>query len=122
MSSPDGSGEHAELLVAVSTGAEERARTLSLIDFLADYDARRNPPVYDIRRYDLFLLRDTDLPEVAGVGLSPAADTWLSVDFLDFPPRLEVPAELADCSATASRSAPMCGRRSGQAPGGNGSG
>src|ERR1035437_6460127 len=38
--------------VAVSTRAEDRARTLSLIDFLADYDARRNPPVYDISRYD----------------------------------------------------------------------
>jgi hypothetical protein len=32
------------------TGQEERARTLSLIDFLADYDARRNPPVYDLNR------------------------------------------------------------------------
>ena len=57
-----GSGDQPELPVAVSTGPEERARTLSLIDFLADYDARRNPPVYDIKRYDLFLLRDTDLP------------------------------------------------------------
>ena len=42
--------------VAVSTGPEERARALSLIDFLTNYDARRNPPVYDIKRYDLFLL------------------------------------------------------------------
>jgi very-short-patch-repair endonuclease len=100
-----GSGEQPDLPVAVSTGSEERARTLSLIDFLADYDARRNPPVYDIKRYDLFLLRDTDLPAVPGVGLSPAAEAWLTVDFLDFPPRLEVPAELADLvgdSATIS--------------------
>ena len=105
MSSPDGSGEHAGLPVAVSTGSQERARTLSLIDFLADYDARRNPPVYDIKRYDLFLLRDTDLPAVPGVGLSPAAEAWLTVDFLDFPRRLEVPAELVDVlgdSATIS--------------------
>jgi hypothetical protein len=29
---------------APSAGQEERARTLSLIDFLADYDATRNPP------------------------------------------------------------------------------
>ena len=105
MSSPDGSGKHAELPVAVSTGSPERARVLSLIDFLADYDARRNPPVYDIKRYDLFMLRDTDLPAVPGVGLSPAAEAWLTVDFLDFPPRLEVPAELVDLlgdSATIS--------------------
>src|SRR5258708_40097862 len=77
-------------------GGEERARTLSLIDFLADYDARRNPPVYDIRKYDLFLLRDADLPQVPGIGLSPAAEDWLTVDFLDLPQRPEVPAELAE--------------------------
>jgi very-short-patch-repair endonuclease len=80
--------------VAVSTRVEERARTLSLIDFLADYDARRNPPVYDISRYDLFLLRDAGLPEVPGVTLSAAAESWLTVDFLDLPPRPEVPGEL----------------------------
>src|SRR5258706_2707410 len=77
-------------------GGEERARTLSLIDFLADYDARRNPPLYDIRKYDLFLLRDADLPQVPGIGLSPAAEDWLTVDFLDLPQRPEVPAELAE--------------------------
>ncbi|HUY51126.1 MAG TPA: hypothetical protein VMV92_36390 [Streptosporangiaceae bacterium] len=77
-----------------TTGAAERARTLSLIDFLADYDARRNPPVYDIKKYGLFLLRDTDLPEVPGVRLSPAEQAWLTVDFLDLPPRPEVPGEL----------------------------
>jgi hypothetical protein len=38
--------DHAELPVAARSGAQERTRTLSLIDFLADYDARRNPPVY----------------------------------------------------------------------------
>jgi hypothetical protein len=89
----------------MSTGAEERARTLSLIDFLADYDAHRNPPIYDIKRYDLFLLRDADLPAVPGISLSPAAEAWLTVDFLDFPQRLEVPAELVDLlgdSATIS--------------------
>jgi very-short-patch-repair endonuclease len=79
---------------AASSGSEERARTLSLIGFLADYDARRNPPVYDIGKYDLFLLRDADLAEVPGITLSPAAEAWLTVDFLDLPPRPEVPAEL----------------------------
>jgi hypothetical protein len=74
--------------------AEERARTRNLIDFLTAYDARRNPPVYDIRRYDLFLLREADLPGVPGVSLSPTAQAWLTVDFLDLPPRPEVPAEL----------------------------
>jgi hypothetical protein len=78
------------------TGSEERARTLSLIDFLADYDARRNPPVYDINKYGLFLLRDTDVPEASGVRLTPGEDAWLSVDFLDLPPRPEVPENLAD--------------------------
>lgn len=77
-----------------ATGPEERARTLSLIDFLADYDARRNPPVYDIRKYDLFLLRDADLPDVPGVSLTPAAEAWLTVEFLDLPPKPDVPEEL----------------------------
>jgi very-short-patch-repair endonuclease len=77
-----------------STGSEERARILRLIDFLGDYDARRNPPVYDIRKYDLFVQRDNDLPAVPGVRLSPAASTWLTVDFIDLPPRPEIPAEL----------------------------
>jgi len=34
-----GSGKQPELPVAVSTGPEERTRTLSLIDFLADWTA-----------------------------------------------------------------------------------
>jgi hypothetical protein len=80
--------------LAVGTGAEERARVLRLIDFLADYDARRNPPVYDVKRYDLFLLRDADLPSVAGVRLSPAAEAWLTVEFLDFPRRPDIPEDL----------------------------
>ena len=76
-------------------GRPERARTLSLIDFLADYDARRNPPVYDIHKYGLFVLREATLPAVPGVTLSPGAESWLTVDFLDLPPRPDVPPELA---------------------------
>jgi hypothetical protein len=76
-------------------GGEERSRALSLIDFLADYDARRNPPVYDIKKYDLFLLRGADLPRVPGIALSPGEDAWLTVDFLDLPERPQVPAELS---------------------------
>lgn len=85
--------------MSVGPGHEERARTLNLIDFLADYDARRNPPVYDIGRYGLFSLRDADLAGVPGVSLSPAAEPWLAVDFLDLPPRPEVPEELGALGA-----------------------
>lgn len=90
----DRSGEQPGATGVVPDGSEERARTLSLIDFLADYDARRNPPVHDISKYGLFLLRDSDIPAVPGVSLSPAATAWLTVDFLDLPPRPEVPEEL----------------------------
>ena len=91
-----GPGQDPGPVAEVPAGGEERARTLSLIDFLADYDARRNPPVHDLGRYGLFLLRDSDLPEAPGVHLSPAAEAWLAVDFLDLPPRPEVPEELAE--------------------------
>jgi hypothetical protein len=84
----------ANVMVAATTGAEERDRTLRLIDFLGDYDARRNPPVYDIVKYGLFRLREADVPAVPGVRLTPAAQAWLTVDFIDLPPRPEVPAEL----------------------------
>ncbi len=103
MSVPEPSGEAAaeqpdevaaEAGDAVPSEADERARVLSLIDFLADYDARKNPPVHDVRRYEEFLLRDADLPGVPGVSLSPAAEAWLSVDFLDLPARPEVPGDL----------------------------
>ncbi len=89
----------------VRDDSEERNRTLSLIDFLADYDARRNPPVHDIGKYGLFLLRDSDVPAISGVSLSPAAAAWLTVDFLDLPPRPEVPEDLVTLlgeSATVS--------------------
>ena len=32
--------------------------------------ARRDPPIYDINRYELFLLRDADLPGVPGKTVS----------------------------------------------------
>jgi hypothetical protein len=77
-----GSSDQPEPSAAMPPGAEERARTISLIDFLGDYEARRNPPVYDIRTYDLFMLRDADLPCAPGIGLRPGAESWLAVDFL----------------------------------------
>ena len=39
-------------------------------------------------------MRHSDLPGVPGVNLSPAAQAWLTVDFLDLPPRLVVPDDL----------------------------
>ena len=91
----------------VPTGQEERARTLSLIDFLADYDATRNPPVYDISKYRLFVLRDDELPTVTGVRLSPAAEAWLTVDFLDLPARPEVPADLVEVLGESASISPL---------------
>jgi hypothetical protein len=68
-------------------------RILQLIDFLADYDARRNPPLYDIGEYGLYTLREAELPVVRGVALSPAADAWLLVDFVSLPISPTVPEE-----------------------------
>jgi hypothetical protein len=96
-----------ERLTFAELGAEERPRTLSLIDFLADYDATRNPPVHDISKYRLFLLRDAHLPTVPGVRLSPAAEAWLTVDFLDLPARPEVPAELAELLGETASISPL---------------
>jgi very-short-patch-repair endonuclease len=99
--------------------ADERARTLSLIGFLADYEARKNPPVHDIKRYDHFLLRDTELPGVPGVSLSPDGEAWLTVDFPDLPPRPEVPRGLVpllgDSAAISPRVRPEVGTGGGDA-------
>ena len=110
--SGDYSGRHSHsrseaLSAAVPTGHDERARTLSLIDFLADYDATRNPPVYDISKYRLFLLRDADLPIVPGVQLSPAAEAWLTVEFLDLPARPDVPVELVELLGESASISPL---------------
>jgi hypothetical protein len=93
--------------MSAPAGREERARTLSLIDFLADYDARRNPPVHDISKYGLFLMRDADVPAVPGVRLSPDADAWLTVDFLDLPARPEVPDELVGLLGDTASISPL---------------
>jgi len=90
----------------VPSEADERARTLSLIDFLADYGARKNPPVHDVKRYEKFLLRDADLPAVPGVSLSPAAGAWLTVDFLDLPPP-EVPDDLVPLLGASAAVSPQ---------------
>lgn len=54
----------AEDLVGAGNDADARARVLGLIDFLAAYDARKNPPVHDVAAYKRFLVRDTTLPDV----------------------------------------------------------
>lgn len=77
-----------------SLASEARGRVLRLLDFLAAYDASKNPPVHDIATYGLYVLRGADLPDVDGVHLTPTADAWLTVDFVDLPPRPPVPADL----------------------------
>lgn len=76
-------------------------RVLQLVGFLADYDARRNPPVHDIASYDLFLKRDGDVPEVPGIQVVPAGEAWLGVDFLELPALPGVPEELVGVVSTA---------------------
>src|SRR5260370_5271383 len=100
----------------MSPGEEERARTLSLIDFLADYNARRNPPVYDLKAFDLFLLRDADLPAMPGIGLSPAAEAWLAADFLDLPQRPQGPGGLMEVLGDRSTTSPHVRPQGREAP------
>ena len=79
---------------AESPDSDAHGRVLRLLDFLAAYDASKNPPVHDIATYGLYLLRSADLPDVDGVRLTPSADTWLTVDFVDLPAKPVVPADL----------------------------
>ena len=76
-------------------GKTAAPRVLKLIDFLSDYDAQRHPPVHDINDERLYRLDEQQLPDVPGVALTPGADTWLSVDFVNLPPRLEPPDDIA---------------------------
>lgn len=63
---------------------EAKDRVLRLIDFLAAYDARKNPPVRDIAAYRLYLLRDADVPaEVACVWTAPGP--YRDTDYLASP-------------------------------------
>ena len=81
--------------------SDDRDRVSQLIDFLGDLDARRNPPVYDIRRYGLYLVREADLPHENGaVRLTPHADAWLTADFAELPEPLVLPSELVGVIAS----------------------
>ncbi|MGE4163943.1 MAG: AAA domain-containing protein [Vicinamibacterales bacterium] len=67
---------------------------LHLLDFLAAFDASKNPPVRDIADYKLYLLRSSALPAVPGVRLTPSGEAWLAVDFVELPTRPDVPDAL----------------------------
>lgn len=67
---------------------------LKLIDFLADYDATKNPPVFDIDSYNLFVCNEEQLPDAPGIELNPGASRWLQLDFLELPSKPTIPAEL----------------------------
>lgn len=75
--------------------SSDRSRILHLLDFLAAYDSRKNPPVQDIGDYGLFLLRDSELQQSESVRLTPSSDVWLTVDFVELP-GLKVPAQVAE--------------------------
>lgn len=80
--------------------SDDRDRVSQLIDYLGDLDARRNPPVYDITRYGLYLLRDADLPRGnEAISLTPYADAWLTTDFAELPEPPALPDELTDVIA-----------------------
>lgn len=76
--------------------AQARERIVRLVDFLKDYDAQKNPPVTDIDTYRLFAVRGEQLPSVDEVTLSGGAETWLTVGFVDLPPKPTVPDDLRD--------------------------
>ncbi len=73
-----------------------RARVMSVVDFLKDFDAQKNPPVTDITNYGLFTVRDDRLPAVPGLTLSGGGEQWLRVDFVDLPSAPVVPTDLVD--------------------------
>ena len=90
--------------------ADDRSRILHLLDFLAAYDSRKNPPVQNIADYGLFLLRDSQLQMSENVRLTPSGDIWLTVDFVELP-GLKVPQQIVDAlrdgSSISSRQRPM---------------
>ncbi|MDT7726549.1 MAG: hypothetical protein QOI21_3125 [Actinomycetota bacterium] len=78
------------------TGAQARSRIVKLVDFLKDYDARKNPPITDISHYGLYLLREEDLPLIDDVVVTGGAEDWMTVPFVELPPRPRVPESVAE--------------------------
>jgi very-short-patch-repair endonuclease len=74
---------------------QTRSRVLDVLEFLSALHARRHPPVHDISKYSLDLIRDVALPSSPGVTLSPAGSSWLTVDFVQIPLRPALPDDLA---------------------------
>jgi hypothetical protein len=84
---------------------DDRSRILHLLDYLAAYDSRKNPPVQNIDDYGLFLLRETELQSSENVRLTPSADVWLTVDFVELP-GLKVPQQIVDALRDGSSISP----------------
>lgn len=84
-----------EAIVSSSGDGPVRERVLKLIDFLSDFDAIRNPPVYDINTYSLYRCEQEQVPDVSGVTVTQGAEHWLCVEFLELPNRPALPPELA---------------------------
>lgn len=93
----------ASALPRSAVAEQARERIVRLVDFLKDYDAQKNPPVTDIRTYQLYALRGEQLPDVDGVTLTGGAAAWLTIDFVDLPAMPAVPVELRDYLPAAAR-------------------
>jgi very-short-patch-repair endonuclease len=74
--------------------SQTRSRVLSVIDFLSALHARRHPPVHDISKYGLDLIREASLRLSPGVSLSPSNSAWLTVDYIEVPPRPQIPDDI----------------------------
>ncbi|WP_196073285.1 AAA domain-containing protein [Nakamurella alba] len=79
------------------------AQVLNLIEFLAAYDAQRNPAVRDIAETGMYRLLSANVPKHPAVRVRPSEDVWLRVDFLDLPAEPIVPADLIDLLVEGGR-------------------
>lgn len=88
----------------MTSAASERVK--SLIDFLEAFDARKNPPIHDVAQYRMELLRDVDVPALSPIRLVPAGEQWLTVDFVELPPRPVVPEGVSEIVGPATALSP----------------
>jgi very-short-patch-repair endonuclease len=68
----------------------------SLISYLRDLHALRNPPVRNIAAHSAFRLDPQRLSEMPGVMLRPSPDTWLTTELLVPPNEPALPGDLID--------------------------